>query len=109
MPDYSLYEIDKRVAYGFLTRGCPNRCKWCVVPQKEGRITPYMDIAEIAVDGRNRITLMDNNVLASNYGLEQIEKIIRMGLRVDFNQGLDARLVTDEIARLYLTFEKGPG
>ena len=34
VPDYSLYEIDKRVAYGFLTRGCPNRCKWCVVPQK---------------------------------------------------------------------------
>ena len=52
--------------------------QWCVVPQKEGRITPYMDIAEIAVDGRNRITLMDNNVLASNYGLEQIEKIIHL-------------------------------
>ena len=29
-PDYSLYGIEKE-AYGFLTRGCPNRCKWCVV------------------------------------------------------------------------------
>ena len=100
VPDYSLYGIDQRTAYGFLTRGCPRRCKWCVVPRKEGNVTPYMDIAEIAVEGRNRIILMDNNVLASDYGLEQIEKIVRMGLRVDFNQGLDARLVTDEIARL---------
>lgn len=79
VPDYSLYGIDKRTAYGFLTRGCPNRCKWCVVPQKEGNINPYMDIEEIAVEGRNRIILMDNNVLASDYGLGQIEKIVRWG------------------------------
>lgn len=43
---------------------------------------------------------MDNNVLACDYGLEQIEKIIKRGYRVDFNQALDARLVTDEIARM---------
>ena len=97
-PDYSLYGIDKE-AYGFLTRGCPNRCKWCVVPAKEGGIAPYMDIEEVA-GNRKHVILMDNNVLASEYGLQQIEKIISMGLRVDFNQGLDARLVTDDIARL---------
>lgn len=100
-PDYSLYpSIDRRTAYGFLTRGCPNRCKWCVVPQKEGNIRPYMDVDDIAVDGRNRLILMDNNVLASDYGLSQIEKIVRKGYHVDFNQGLDARLVTEEVARL---------
>ena len=59
-----------------------------------------MDIEEIAVDGRDRIILMDNNVLASDYGLRQIEKIVRMGIKVDFNQGLDARLVDDGIARM---------
>lgn len=100
IPDYDLYNVDKKLAYGFLTRGCPNKCKWCIVPQKEGKIAPYMDIEEIAVDGRKNVILMDNNVLASDYGLRQIEKIISMGVRVDFNQGLDARLVTDEIARL---------
>ncbi|WP_109114736.1 radical SAM protein, partial [Bacteroides faecis] len=100
IPDYNLYNIDKALAYGFLTRGCPNKCKWCVVPTKEGKITPYMDIEEIAVNGRKNIILMDNNVLASDYGLQQIEKIASMGVRVDFNQGLDARLVTDDIARL---------
>lgn len=101
MPDYSLYsQIDNKTAYGFLTRGCPNKCKWCNVPKKEGKITPYMDIEEIAVNGRKNIILMDNNVLASDYGLQQIEKIISMGVRVDFNQGLDARLVTEDIAKL---------
>lgn len=100
-PDYSIYpQIDSKTAYGFLTRGCPNRCKWCVVPKKEGKITPYMDIEEIAVNGRKNIILMDNNVLASDYGFQQIEKIVSMGVRVDFNQGLYARLVTNDIAQL---------
>lgn len=100
IPDYDLYNVDKNLAYGLLTRGCPNHCKWCVVPKKEGNIATYMDIEEIAVNGRKNIILMDNNILASDYGLQQIEKIISMGVRVDFNQGLDARLVTDDIARL---------
>lgn len=100
-PDYSIYpSIDDRTAYGFLTRGCPNKCKWCIVPRKEGNITPYMDIEEIAIQGRNNVILMDNNILASDYGLQQVEKIVRLGLRVDFNQGLDARLVTDDVAKL---------
>ena len=100
-PDYSLYpQIDVKTAYGFLTRGCPNRCKWCCVPEKEGKTRPYMDADEIAAGGRTNLILMDNNVLASGYGLSQIEKIVRKGYRVDFNQGLDARLVTPEIAEL---------
>lgn len=43
---------------------------------------------------------MDNNVLASDYGLQQIEKIARLGIKVNFNQGMDARLVMDDVARL---------
>lgn len=99
-PDYSLYGVAENMAYGFLTRGCPNKCKWCVVPLKEGKQKPYMDIDEIAIDGRKNIILMDNNVLASDYGLEQIEKIIKRGYRIDFNQAMDARLVTDDIAKM---------
>ena len=98
-PDYSIYpNIDRKTAYGFLTRGCPNKCKWCIVPLKEGNVKPYMDVDEIAIDGRTNLILMDNNILASDYGLGQIEKIIKRGYRVDFNQALDARLVTEEIA-----------
>lgn len=82
-PDYSIYHsIPENIAYGFLTRGCPNRCKWCVVPQKEGNVEPYMDIEEIAIDGRNNIILMDNNILASEHGLSQIEKIIKLKLKI---------------------------
>lgn len=43
---------------------------------------------------------MDNNVLASNHGLQQLERIIDLKCKVDFNQGLDSRLVTDEIAKM---------
>lgn len=74
-PDYSIYNIVPDLAYGFLTRGCPNRCKWCVVPQKEGKISPYMDIEEV-VAGRRKAILMDNNVLASDYGLHQIGMLV---------------------------------
>lgn len=100
-PLYSIYpQVDKRTAYGFLTRGCPNKCKWCVVPIKEGNVKPYMDVDDIAIEGRKRLILMDNNILASDYGLTQIEKIVARGYRVDFNQALDARLVTPEVANL---------
>ena len=100
-PDYSLYpSIDNRTAYGFLTRGCVRHCKWCIVPKKEGFIKPYMDIEQIAVNGRDKVVLMDNNVLAIDYGIQQIEKIAKLGIHVDFNQGLDARLVTEDVAQL---------
>jgi len=104
-PDYSIYNrsgwYDDSVAYGFLTRGCPNKCEWCIVPKKEGGVREYMDIEEIA-QGKKRVVLMDNNILASDYGLGQIEKIIKLGIRVDFNQGLDARMIAnnEEIAKM---------
>ena len=100
-PDYTIYpKIDKHTAYGFLTRGCPNKCKWCVVPKKEGNIRPYMDVDDIAINSRHNLVLMDNNILAAReYALMQFDKIIKGGYRVDFNQGLDARLVDDEIAQ----------
>lgn len=101
-PDYSIYPLlPKDVAYGFLTRGCPNHCKWCVVPRKEGKIRPYMDIEEIITPTRRKAVLMDNNILAAgDYALAQLRKIIDLGIKVDFNQALDARLVNDENAAL---------
>jgi hypothetical protein len=98
LPDYSLYPMYTE-AYGFLTRGCIRKCAWCIVPYKEGLIRPYCDI-ETVLQGRKRAILLDNNVLASNFGIEQIEKIVELKCRVDFNQGLDARLVTDDVAKL---------
>ena len=101
-PDYSIYpNVPEDTAYGFLTRGCPNKCPWCVVPRKEGAIRPYMDVDEIAIEGRRKLVLMDNNILAAgDYAVRQLEKIIERGYRVDFNQALDARLVSPGFAKL---------
>lgn len=96
-PDYSIYpQYD--FAVGFLTRGCIRKCKWCVVPRKEGNIKPYCDWRNIKRPDTNKIVFMDNNVLASEYGIEQIKSMIGEDVKIDFNQGLDARLITDDIA-----------
>lgn len=100
-PDYSIYpNVPNDTAYGFLTRGCPNKCFWCVVPKKEGAARPYWDIDRVA-NGRRNIVLMDNNFLAAgDYAKAQLKRIIERGYRIDFNQALDARLLTDEFAEL---------
>ena len=95
-PDYGLYGI-KDAAYGFLTRGCVRSCPWCVVPKKEGKIRPHADIEEFLA-GRKLAVLLDNNVLAHEWGLQQIEKMAKLKLKVDFNQGLDARFITPDVA-----------
>jgi len=95
-PDYSLYNLD--YSLGFLTRGCIRKCSFCIVPEKEGTIKAHADIEEFLQ--HDKAVLMDNNVLASEHGVQQIEKIIKLGIKVDFNQGLDARLIDDSIAKL---------
>ena len=96
-PDYAIYNC--KHAYGFLTRGCIRKCEWCIVHEKEGRLKSYSDI-ESFIDGKKSAILMDNNILASAYGIKQIEKIIKLKIKVDFNQGLDARLIDDSMAKL---------
>ena len=96
-PDYSIYpECD--YAIGYITRGCPNNCPWCVVPAKEGPIKPYREWEEIVRPDTKKLVLMDNNILASEYGISQLESLIGTGYEIDLNQGMDARLVTDRIA-----------
>ena len=95
-PDYALYGAD--YSMGFLTRGCIRQCPWCFVPRKEGAIRAHADVTEFL--RHKDVVLLDNNVLAHPHGIEQIEKIAVLGVRVDFNQGLDARLIDDATARL---------
>ena len=96
-PDYSIYpQCD--YAIGYITRGCPNRCRWCVVPKKEGDIHPYRTWRGLVRPDTDKLVLMDNNILACEYGLEQLTDMAGSGYRIDLNQGMDARLVTPEIA-----------
>ena len=98
-PDYSLYP-DFKYALGFITRGCVRRCEWCVVPRKEGGIRwTGKHCADIA-DGRKGIVLLDNNFLAWDGSDFELEEIAFRKFRIDFNQGLDARLVTLANAKL---------
>ena len=98
-PDYTIYP-DCKHAIGFLTRGCIRACPWCVVPKKEGRIRTYSTWKEIKRPDSRDIVFMDNNVLACEHGINQIKDMIGQDVRVDFNQGLDARLITPEVAEL---------
>ncbi len=96
-PDYSIYpECD--FAVGYLTRGCPNQCRWCIVPKKEGNIKPYRAWEDIVRTDTDKLVLMDNNILACQYGIEQLQSLIGSGYCIDLNQGMDARLVDDHVA-----------
>lgn len=98
-PDYTIYPWYNR-AVGFLTRGCIRDCPWCVVPQKEGNIRPAATWEDVKRPDSREIVFLDNNVLASGHGLEQIDRMGYEQVWVDFNQGLDARLITPETAAL---------
>lgn len=99
LPDYSIYP-NCRHAIGFLTRGCIRNCPWCIVPRKEGHIRPAATWRDIKRPDSRELVLLDNNVLASAFGLQQIEEMGHEPVWVDFNQGLDARLIDRETARL---------
>lgn len=96
-PDYSLYKC--KYAYGFTTRGCIRKCKLCVVPKKEGNIRPESTVKEILQD-KKAVILMDNNILAHAHGIEQIEYLRDNEIKVDFNQGLDVRLIDKRICNI---------
>lgn len=99
-PDRSIYPQYDYII-GFLTRGCIRKCPWCVVPRKEGAIMIVNHIRDIAHDGKD-VVLLDNNFLAADesFVAEQLAYIARHKIRIDFNQGLDARLVTPKNAKL---------
>lgn len=96
-PDYDLYpELTKDKAYGFLTRGCPNDCSFCIVSKKEGRISHKVADLSEWWDGQKEIVLLDANILACKQHLELLEQLAESGATVDFTQGLDARFITEE-------------
>jgi uncharacterized protein (DUF2461 family) len=94
-------EIDRikpRINLGFTTRGCIRKCHFCIVPEKEGKMRVEGDIYDIW-DGKSKeLIILDNNILALPEHFFKISaQIKKEGLRVDFNQGLDHRLLTQEI------------
>lgn len=95
-PDYSIYPaFTKETAYGFLTRGCPRHCSFCLVSAKEGTMSRRVaDLSEFW-RGQKRIKLLDANILACPDHLALLGQLAESGALVDFTQGLDARLLTE--------------
>lgn len=96
-PDYSLYpELTKDTAYGFLSRGCPRGCPFCIVKDKEGRKSyKVADLSEWW-SGQKNIVLCDPNLLACREHMELLKQLADSKAWVDLNQGVDARLLTME-------------
>lgn len=96
-PDYSLYpELTKDTAYGFLTRGCPRGCGFCIVAEKEGRKSYKVSDLDEFWRGQKQIVLLDPNILACQEHKDLLGQLANSKAYVDFNQGLDIRLITAE-------------
>lgn len=97
MPDYSIYGVTG-TAYGFLTRGCPRGCTFCHVASKEGRKSyKVADLSEFWTD-QKKIVLCDPNILACTEWKDLFDQLQSSKAYVDFNQGLDIRMMTQEKA-----------
>lgn len=103
-PDYSIYydtipEV-KNTAYGFLSRGCPRGCEFCHVKDKEGRRAyKVADLSEFW-NGQRNIVLLDPNITACMEWRDLFQQLIDSKATVDFSQGLDIRLMTEEKAEM---------
>jgi hypothetical protein len=96
-PDYHIYpKLTKGKAYGFLTRGCPRGCNFCIVAEKEGRRSYKVADLKEFWKGQKNIVLCDPNILACREHPDLLKQLIKSKACVDFNQGLDIRLTNEE-------------
>jgi len=91
-PDYDLYPNLCDRAIGFLTRGCPFRCEFCIVPAKEGRPRQVSDI-DTLLAGRRKLILLDDNILAHPNAVDLLEEMASRNIQVNFTQTLDFRML----------------
>ncbi len=111
-PDYKLFDgsydySTNNASIGYMTKGCINHCPFCAVPKLEPEFVPFIPLGKQIGPNKKDLLLLDNNVLASREFQRIIKEIKRCGFQqgakfkdklryVDFNQGIDARLLTEE-------------
>lgn len=97
-PDYSIYPQFTDTAYGFLTRGCPRGCDFCIVKDKEGqRSVKVANLSEFW-NGQKNICLMDPNMFVCPDWRDLSRQLYESNAYIDFNQGVDIRIMTEEKA-----------
>ncbi|MHB8559992.1 MAG: radical SAM protein [Thermoplasmataceae archaeon] len=85
----------------FTSRGCIRKCQFCVVPKVEGGMRDEKpSILDLMHPNHKKVTIWDNNFLASPYAKSMLKELSDHGIEADFNQGLDARLMDEETAGL---------
>jgi len=97
LPDYSLVP-NWKASIVFSSRGCIRRCPFCSVPEIEPEFEAKGSIKHLIYPEHKKVIFWDNNFLASPYWKHILGEVEESGLEVDFNQGLDARLLTEEVA-----------
>ena len=97
LPDYSLVP-NWEASILFSSRGCIRNCPFCSVPEIEPKRTAKKSIKRLIYPGHKKVVLWDNNILASPYWKDIFEELEELNLSVDFNQGLDARLLDEKVA-----------
>lgn len=106
-PDYDLYP-DCDSYLGFTTRGCVRNCYFCIVRKKEGFFKHWYNNVDEALENItggdfsrfDKISFLDNNILADRqWFIALCERLSRHKIKVDFNQGLDIRLIDEDCAR----------
>jgi hypothetical protein len=105
-PDYSLYPTND-TSIGFSSRGCFRKCHFCIVDQKEGAFRRTQHPQEWYDQNYKKITFLDNNILINKEWFMEITSwCTEKKLDIQFNQGLDIRLVDGEIAKRLLEMPK---
>lgn len=103
-PNYEIYYDKipkiKNTAYGFLTRGCPRDCEFCHVGCKEGRKSYKVSDLDAFWRGQKNIVLLDPNITACKDWKELFKQLIDSRAWINFSQGLDIRMMTEEKAEM---------
>ena len=120
MPDYHLYDDwvkyqlnDKKVSkkalkyytdysIGFVTRGCFRQCGFCVNKNYK-KVEEWSPLEEFLDKDRKKICLLDDNILGFKNRKEIIQKLKNTNKKFQFKQGMDIRLIDDEIAKLLIS------
>lgn len=97
-PYYPLYRRFgiKNTAYGFLSKGCPRGCDFCHVKDMQGKRVHTASPLYEFWKGQKNIVLLDPNLTASSCCIAHLNELAETGAYVDFSQGLDVRLLTDQ-------------